>query len=165
MCTLTTSCHVLCVVEILRPFTQLYVFCVRWMYHLHFKTSVLCLSCPISCHVLFVKPFVKPSISPVPEGDGDLYFTAKLQNYTAVEKEEVILMCELSKASGEVKWFKDGNEIYPSKNVLFQSDGKKRMLVIKKTAKSDMAAYTCDCGTDKTTAELSIEGNTCDAYL
>uniref|UniRef100_A0A8C6U917 Ig-like domain-containing protein n=1 Tax=Neogobius melanostomus TaxID=47308 RepID=A0A8C6U917_9GOBI len=84
-----------------------------------------------------------------------------LQNYTAVEKEEVILMCELSKASGEVKWFKDGNEIYPSKNVLFQSDGKKRMLVIKKTAKSDMAAYTCDCGTDKTTAELSIEGNTC----
>lgn len=72
-------------------------------------------------------------------------------------------MCELSKASGEVRWFKDGNEIYPSKNVLFQSDGRKRMLVIKKAAKSDMAAYTCDCGTDKTTADLNIEGNTCGA--
>ena len=85
----------------------------------------------------------------------------KLQNYTAVEKDEVILSCELSKAADEVKWFKDGNEIFPSKNILFQADGKKRMLVIKKAAKSNMGVYTCDCGTDKTTADLNIEGNTC----
>uniref|UniRef100_A0A8C4IGU7 Ig-like domain-containing protein n=1 Tax=Dicentrarchus labrax TaxID=13489 RepID=A0A8C4IGU7_DICLA len=91
---------------------------------------------------------------------GDLYFTVKLQNYTAVEKDEVILACELSKAKDEVKWFKDGNEIFPSKNILLQSDGKKRMLVIKKAAKSNIGAYTCDCGTDKTTADLNIEGNT-----
>lgn len=83
----------------------------------------------------------------------------KLQSYTAVEKDEVILSCELSKAVGEVKWFKDGSEIYPSKNILFQSDGKKRLLVIKKAAKSNVGAYTCDCGTDKTTADLNIEGN------
>ncbi|KAG7233679.1 hypothetical protein INR49_006716 [Caranx melampygus] len=89
--------------------------------------------------------------------EGDLYFTAKLQNYTAVEKDEVILSCELSKASGEVQWFKDGKEIYPSKNVLLQSDGKKRTLVIKKASKSDMGTFTCDCGTDKTTAQLNIE--------
>lgn len=93
--------------------------------------------------------------------EGDLYFTVKLQNYTAVEKDEVILTCELSKAAAEVKWFKDGTEIFPSKNVLFQSDGKKRMLVIKKAAKSSMGVYICDCGTDKTTADLNIEGNTC----
>lgn len=93
--------------------------------------------------------------------EGDLYFTAKLQNYTAVEKDEVILSCELSKSTAEVKWFKDGNEIFPSKNILFQSDGKKRMLVIKKAAKSNVGAYTCDCGTDKTTADLNIEGNAC----
>lgn len=93
--------------------------------------------------------------------EGDLYFTVKLQSYTAVEKDEVILSCELSKAVGEVKWFKDGSEIYPSKNILFQSDGKKRLLVIKKAAKSNVGAYTCDCGTDKTTADLNIEGNVC----
>lgn len=93
--------------------------------------------------------------------EGDLYFTVKLQNYTAVEKDEVILSCELSKAVGEVRWFKDGNEIFPSKNLVFQSDSKKRILVIKKAAKSNMGAYTCDCGTDKTTAHLNIEGNTC----
>ena len=91
--------------------------------------------------------------------EGDLYFTVKLQSYTAVEKDEVILSCELSKAVGEVKWFKDGSEIYPSKNIIFQSDGKKRLLVIKKAAKSNVGAYTCDCGTDKTTADLNIEGN------
>lgn len=91
--------------------------------------------------------------------EGDLYFTAKLQNYTAVEKDEAILSCELSKAAGEVKWFKDGNEIFPSKNVLLQSDGRKRLLVIKKTAKNNVGSYTCDCGTDKTTADLNIEGN------
>lgn len=93
--------------------------------------------------------------------EGDLYFTAKLQNYTAVEKDEAILSCELSKAAGEVKWFKDGNEIFPSKNVLLQSDGRKRLLIIKKTAKSNVGSYTCDCGTDKTTADLNIEGNPC----
>uniref|UniRef100_A0A3B5RET8 Uncharacterized protein n=1 Tax=Xiphophorus maculatus TaxID=8083 RepID=A0A3B5RET8_XIPMA len=88
---------------------------------------------------------------------GDLYFTVKLQNYTAVEKDEAILSCELSKAAAEVKWFKDGNEIFASRNVLFQSDGRKRMLIIKKSAKKDRGAYTCNCGTDKTTAELNIE--------
>lgn len=93
--------------------------------------------------------------------EGDLYFTVKLQNYTAVEKDEVKLVCELSKAVGEVKWFKDGNEITPSKNILIQSDGKKRMLIIKRAAKSNIGAYTCDCGTDKTTANLNIEGNAC----
>ena len=85
----------------------------------------------------------------------------KLQNYTAVEKDEVMLSCELSKPAAEVKWFKDGNEIFPSKNILFQSDGKKRTLVIRKAAQGSMGAYTCDCGTDKTTADLNIEGNAC----
>lgn len=91
--------------------------------------------------------------------EGDVYFTVKLQNYTAVEKDEVILSCELSKATADVKWFKDGKEIFPSKNILIQSDGKKRMLVIKKAAKSSAGAYTCSCGTDETTSDLNIEGN------
>lgn len=91
--------------------------------------------------------------------EGDVYFTVKLQNYTAVEKDEVILSCELSKATTDVKWFKDGEEIFPSKNILIHSDGKKRMLVIKKAAKSSAGTYTCSCSTDKTTSDLNIEGN------
>uniref|UniRef100_H3DPY7 non-specific serine/threonine protein kinase n=1 Tax=Tetraodon nigroviridis TaxID=99883 RepID=H3DPY7_TETNG len=91
--------------------------------------------------------------------EGDVYFTVKLQNYTAVEKDEAILSCELSKATADVKWFKDGEEVFPSKNILIKSDGKKRMLVIKKAAKSSAGTYTCSCATDKTTSDLNIEGN------
>lgn len=91
--------------------------------------------------------------------EGDLYFAVRLQNYAAVEKDEVVLSCELSRAAAEVRWFRDGNEIFPSKNVLLQSDGRKRSLVIRKVAQSHAGAYTCDCGTDKTAADLNIEGN------
>merc|ERR1711964_51532 len=89
--------------------------------------------------------------------EGDLYFTSKLQNYTAVEKDEVSLVCELSKSSGEVKWYKDGKEIFPSKNIAIKTDGKKRILTIKTADRSNIGSYTCDCGSDKTTADLNIE--------
>uniref|UniRef100_A0A3B3W095 Ig-like domain-containing protein n=1 Tax=Poecilia latipinna TaxID=48699 RepID=A0A3B3W095_9TELE len=95
------------------------------------------------------EPFAGFKLKAVP-----LKFIKKLENIA-------ILSCELSKAAAEVKWFKDGNEIFASRNIIFQSDGRKRMLVIKKSAKKDRGAYTCDCGTDKTTAELNIEGNEC----
>lgn len=94
-----------------------------------------------------------------PSAEGDLYFTTKLQNYTAVEKDEVKLVCELSKAVGDVKWFKDGKELTPSKNIAISSDGKKRILTVRKAEKANIGDYTCDCGFDKTTATLNIEGN------
>lgn len=93
--------------------------------------------------------------------EGDLYFTAKLQNYTAVEKDEAVLSCELSRASGEVTWFKGSTEVFPSKNIAVQSDGRKRLLLIKKVAKNDADSYSCDCITDRTTANLAVEGNRC----
>ena len=90
--------------------------------------------------------------------EGDPYFTGKLQDYTAVEKDEVILQCEISKADAPVKWMKDGKPITPSKNVVIKADGKKRILILKKALKKDIGQYTCDCGTDKTSAKLNIEG-------
>lgn len=70
----------------------------------------------------------------------------------------MILQCEISKADAPVKWFKDGKEIEPSKNVVIKADGKKRILTLKKALKSDIGQYTCDCGTDKTSGKLNIEG-------
>lgn len=90
--------------------------------------------------------------------EGDLYFTTKLQNYTAVEKDEVKLRCELSKAIADVKWFKDGKELTPSKNIAITTDGKKRILTVRKAEKANIGEYTCDCSSDKTTAKLNIEG-------
>jgi len=90
--------------------------------------------------------------------EGEPYFTTKLQDYTAVEKDEVVLICEVSKSSAQVKWFKDGNEITPSKNVIIKADGKKRILTVKRAEKGNIGDYACDCGSDKTTAKLNIEG-------
>ena len=96
--------------------------------------------------------------SPGFSAEGDLYFTTKLQNYTAVEKDEVKLVCELSKAVADVKWLKDGREMTPSKNIAISTDGKKRILMVRKAEKANTGSYTCDCGSDKTTANLNIEG-------
>lgn len=70
----------------------------------------------------------------------------------------MILQCEISKADAPVKWFKDGQEIKPSRNAVIKADGKKRVLILKKALKSDIGQYTCDCGTDKTSGKLEIEG-------
>lgn len=67
-------------------------------------------------------------------------------------------MCELSKAVADVKWFKDGKELTPSKNIAIITDGKKRILTVRKAEKVNIGEYTCDCGSDKTTAKLNIEG-------
>lgn len=96
-----------------------------------------------------------PKISPIPEGDA--YFTVKLQDYTAVEKDEVVLDCELSK-DVDVMWYHDEAEIKTSKMVAIKAEGKRRTLVIKKVGDKDKGQYVCDCGTDKTTATLHIEG-------
>ncbi|KAM7407983.1 hypothetical protein PAMA_003628 [Pampus argenteus] len=94
-----------------------------------------------------------PNIS-IPEGDA--YFTVKLQDYTAVEKDEVVLDCELSK-DVKVMWYHNEAEVKVSKTVAIKAEGKRRTLVIKKVAYKDKGQYVCDCGTDKTTAMLNIE--------
>lgn len=96
-----------------------------------------------------------PNISPLPEGDA--YFTVKLQDYTAVEKDQVVLDCELSK-DVDVMWYHNEAEIKPSKVVAIKSEGKRRALVIKTAGDKDKGQYVCDCGTDKTMATLHIEG-------
>lgn len=74
-----------------------------------------------------------------------------------MEKDEVTLDCELSK-DVEVMWYHNEAEIKPSKMVAIKAEGKRRMLVIKKVGDKDKGQYVCDCGTDKTTAKLHIEG-------
>lgn len=97
----------------------------------------------------------------LPLAEGDPYFITKLQDYTAVEKDEVVLVCELSKPAAEVKWFKDSKELAPSKNIVIRSEGKKRILTIKRAEKSNIGEYTCDCISEKTMAKLNIEGESC----
>uniref|UniRef100_A0AAY5K7F1 non-specific serine/threonine protein kinase n=1 Tax=Esox lucius TaxID=8010 RepID=A0AAY5K7F1_ESOLU len=89
--------------------------------------------------------------------DGKPYFTTKLHDYSVTEKDELVMVCELSKPNAEVKWFKGNQQITTSKNVVIKADGKRRMLIIKKTEKANIGEYTCDCVSDKTTANVNIE--------
>ncbi|XP_054908731.1 obscurin isoform X4 [Poeciliopsis prolifica] len=65
---------------------------------------------------------------------------------TAVEQEQLVLSCEVSRTDGAVQWYKDGTEIQPSVHVSLEADGAKRNLVIKSAKLSDSGAYTCRTG-------------------
>lgn len=67
------------------------------------------------------------------------------------------LDCELNK-DVDVMWYHNEAEVKPSKMVAIKAEGKRRTLVIKKVGDKDKGQYLCDCGTDKTTAVLHIEG-------
>ncbi|XP_023192526.1 obscurin-like protein 1 isoform X7 [Xiphophorus maculatus] len=65
---------------------------------------------------------------------------------TAVEQEQLILSCEVSRTDGVVQWYKDGTEIQPSINVSMEAEGAKRNLIINSAKLSDTGAYTCRTG-------------------
>ena len=95
--------------------------------------------------------------------EGDAYFTVKLQDYTALEKDSVVLQCELSKEV-EVMWYHNEKELKGSKKVSIRAEGKRRSLSIKRVQDQDKGQYMCDCGTDKTLASLNIEGKGKDGF-
>lgn len=69
----------------------------------------------------------------------------------------MVLDCELSK-DVNVVWYHDEAEIKASMTVAIKAEEKRRTLVIKRVGDKDKGQYVCDCGTDKTTAVLHIEG-------
>lgn len=89
--------------------------------------------------------------------EGDPIFVVKLQDYTATEKDEVTLSCELSK-DVPVVWYHGEKELTASKTLLLRSEGTRRVLVLKKVELQDEGRYVCDCGTDKTAAGITVEG-------
>lgn len=76
----------------------------------------------------------------------------------------MVLDCELSK-DVDVMWYHNEAEIKPSKVVAIKAEGKRRTLIIKKVGDKDKGQYLCDCGTDKTTAVLHIEGKDAEFVL
>ncbi|KAM3607071.1 uncharacterized protein V6R79_001471 [Siganus canaliculatus] len=65
---------------------------------------------------------------------------------SAVQQEELVLSCEVSRADGTVQWYKDGTEIKSSKNISMQAEGTTRNLTIHSAQLSDIGAYTCRAG-------------------
>nr|XP_060639352.1 obscurin-like [Anolis sagrei ordinatus] len=84
-------------------------------------------------------------------------FVKKLEAKTVEEKETVTLEVELSKATTEVKWVKNGSLLHSDANMEIKAEGTKHSLVIKSAACEDRGFYACETLHDKTQAKLTVE--------
>ncbi|XP_026168655.1 obscurin isoform X4 [Mastacembelus armatus] len=67
----------------------------------------------------------------------------------ATLSQKATLSCDVSDSKTEVKWYKDGKLVTPSKAVHVESKGTSRELVIEKIDEKDAGEYTCEVGTEK----------------
>ncbi|GCC36962.1 hypothetical protein chiPu_0015462 [Chiloscyllium punctatum] len=68
----------------------------------------------------------------------------------------IVLTCELSRSSAEVKWYKNGLEIERSGKVKMESHGVHRSLIIEKAGTEDSGEYVCDAGDDSIFYDITV---------
>ncbi|XP_069473049.1 obscurin-like protein 1 isoform X2 [Ambystoma mexicanum] len=78
------------------------------------------------------------------------------QDLGVPETASASMECELSRAMGDVKWYKDGKEIKPSPNCRIYSMGRRRFLQFNQCSLDDAGTYTCDAGECKASARLQV---------
>ncbi|XP_049336739.1 obscurin isoform X9 [Astyanax mexicanus] len=84
-------------------------------------------------------------------------FQKKLENVTVVEGDTVQLEVELSRASGEVRWMRNGVVLQPGGNLKIEIDGAKQKLIHKSVTCAERGVYSCETLDDKTQAKVTIE--------
>uniref|UniRef100_A0A673B5N5 Obscurin-like protein 1 n=1 Tax=Sphaeramia orbicularis TaxID=375764 RepID=A0A673B5N5_9TELE len=72
-----------------------------------------------------------------------------------VRLEKVALQCELSDASGQVSWYKDGTKLLPQNGVDIQTEGNVRSLVVPSAKKAHSGVYRCESKDDD--IQFSVE--------
>nr|XP_046264946.1 obscurin isoform X17 [Scatophagus argus] len=84
-------------------------------------------------------------------------------NKESVQKEvkaslsqKATLSCEVADNKTEVKWYKDGKQLSPSKVIHMESKGKIRELVIDSIEKKDAGEYGCQVGTEKLAFKVQV---------
>ncbi|CAH2305336.1 obscurin 1 [Pelobates cultripes] len=70
--------------------------------------------------------------------------------------ERVELSCELSRENALVTWYKDGMEVEESEDVLLQSYGKHRKLIIPVAKAQDSGEYVCDARDDSVFYNVTV---------
>ncbi|KAM8722669.1 obscurin-like protein 1a [Acanthopagrus schlegelii] len=71
--------------------------------------------------------------------------------------EEIHLQCELSRSSGKVRWFKDGQVMEESSNVQLISEGPYRRLTILNGSVEDGGEYVCETDGDSVFFQLTVK--------
>lgn len=70
----------------------------------------------------------------------------------------VLLDCEVSRASAEVGWKKNGEEIDENTNITIIEEGSSRQLIIHSAVLEDAGQYVCDAKDDVMDFNLKILG-------
>ncbi|XP_032387945.1 obscurin isoform X15 [Etheostoma spectabile] len=74
----------------------------------------------------------------------------------SILSQKAILSCEVVDNKTEVKWYKDGKLLSPSRAVHMESKGKIRQLVIDSVEKKDAGEYICEVGTEKLAFKVHV---------
>lgn len=78
---------------------------------------------------------------------------------SVVEQAQLSLSCKVSRAEGEVQWYKDGIEIHPGDDVAMKAEDTERNLTIHSAQLSDTGTYTCRAGDNVLMFKVNIRGN------
>ncbi|XP_061695247.1 obscurin isoform X3 [Syngnathoides biaculeatus] len=84
-------------------------------------------------------------------------FVKKLRDKIAIYKHRGHLECQVSRASAQVKWFKNKTELKPGMKYEIKSEDVYRKLTINEVDAADEDVYTCDASDEKTSCRLLVE--------
>lgn len=83
----------------------------------------------------------------------------------AVLTESATLSCEVAQEVTEVKWYKDGRLLVPSRKFKIETVGKSRRLVVEQLEKKDAGEYICEAAGQKMTFKLEPTGEDSPKHL
>lgn len=89
---------------------------------------------------------------------------AKIEKQFLVS-DDIILVCELSRANASVSWYKDDKLIDDNERYCIEEQGVFRSLVVLNAAFEDSGKYTCDAVDDKMVFYITVKGNINNKYL
>ncbi|KAM4624668.1 obscurin-like protein 1 [Discoglossus pictus] len=68
----------------------------------------------------------------------------------------VVLSCEVSRESAQVRWYRDGAEVEEGEGIRLETDGRHRRLVISNAKSQDSGEYVCDAGDDSVFYNVTV---------
>uniref|UniRef100_A0A3B4YE62 Obscurin-like protein 1 n=1 Tax=Seriola lalandi dorsalis TaxID=1841481 RepID=A0A3B4YE62_SERLL len=71
----------------------------------------------------------------------------------------IALQCELSDATGQVSWYKDGTKLLPQSGVDIQSEGNLRSLVVPSAEEAHTGIYRCESKDDDIQFAVEVKGD------
>lgn len=70
----------------------------------------------------------------------------------------IVLYCEVSHASAQVSWFKDGKELHMTDGLNIQAEGNMRRIVIQSADAAHSGIYTCEMSGDVIQFNVDVAG-------